>query len=73
MHCVGSDLFQQCLDIQHYSQTCVKLSFKGLVNLQKTFLKLLLIKKLGMRETECRKPRQKFQNSFQVMKVSKFN
>ena len=47
---------------------------KGLVNLQKkTFLKLLLIEKPVMREIECRKPHQKIQNSYKVMKVSKFN
>ena len=45
---------------------------KGLVNLQKK-IKLLLIEKLVMRETECRKAHQTTQNSCQVMKVSKFN
>ena len=44
---------------------------KGLVNLQKLF-KLLLIEKSVMRETESQKPHQKNQNSYQVMKVSKF-
>ena len=32
---------------------------KGLVNLQKTFFKLLLIEKPVMRETECQKPHKK--------------
>ena len=40
---------------------------------KKTFLKLLLIEKQEMRETECWKPHQKNQNSYQIMKVSKFN
>ena len=44
-------------------------TFKGLVNLQKTFFKFLLIEKPVMRETECRKPHQKIQNSYKVMKV----
>ena len=48
------------------------MKLKGLVNIQKTFLKLLLIEKPVMRETECRKPHQKIQNSYKVMKVSKF-
>ena len=48
-------------------------SFKGLVNLQKTFYKLLLIEKPVMRETECRKLHQKIPNHDQVMKVAKFN
>ena len=47
--------------------------FKGLVKLQKMFFKLLLIEKPVMRETECLNPHQKIQNSYQVMKVSKFN
>ena len=38
----------------------VILHVKGLVNLQKDFFKLLLIEKPVMRETECRKPHQKF-------------
>ena len=46
---------------------------KGLVNLKKAFFKLLFIEKPVMRETECRKPHKKIQNSYQVMKVSKFN
>ena len=46
---------------------------KDLVNLKKNFFKLLLIEKPVMRETECRKPHQTIQNSYQVMKVSKFN
>ena len=45
------------------------LYFKGLVNLQKTFFKLLLIEKPVMRKTEWRKPLQKIQNSYRVMKV----
>ena len=36
-------------------------AIEGLVNLQKLFLKLLLIKKPIMRETECLKPHQKIQ------------
>ena len=40
---------------------------------KKTFFELLLVEKPVMRETECRKLHQKFQNSYQVMKVSKFN
>ena len=47
--------------------------FKGPVNLQKTFFKLLLIEKPVMREIECRKPHKKNQNSYKVMAVSKFN
>ena len=39
----------------------------------KNFFKLLLIEKPVMRETECLKPYQKIQNSYKVMKVSKFN
>ena len=46
---------------------------KVLWTFKKTFFKLLLIEKPVMRETECRKPHQKILNSYQVMKVSKFN
>ena len=48
-------------------------SLKGLVNPQKTFFKLLLIEKPVMGETECQKPHQNIPNTYQVMKVSKFN
>ena len=56
--------------------TLIKTNFttiKGLVNLQKNLFKLVLIEKPVMRETECRKPHKKIQNSYKVMKVSKFN
>ena len=43
------------------------------MNLQKTFFKLILTENPVMRETECRKPHQKIQYCYQVMKASKFN
>ena len=61
------------MPLPQYRRKTHHLVLKGLVNLQKTFLKLILIEKPVMRETECRKPHQKILNSYQVMKVSKFN
>ena len=37
------------------------------------FFKLIEVEKPAMRETECQNPHKKNQNSYQVMKVSKFN
>ena len=60
-------------NLQKYLKCTGKHSVKGLVNLQKTFFTLILIEKPVMRETEWQKPHQKIQNSYRVMKVSKFN
>ena len=50
-----------------------RIDLKVLCTFKKTFFKLPLIEKPVKRETECRKPHPKIQNSYQVMKVSKSN
>ena len=61
---ISIKLFNSLIVLMEVFKTNVVVVFlqtvKGLVNLQKTFCKLLLIEKPVMRETECRKPHQKF-------------
>ena len=81
--------FEQALAVKQVSQNiistiCIDRNFRSffgagfwqlkvLWTFKKTFFKLLLIEKPVMRETECRKTHQKIRNSYQVMKVSKFD
>ena len=67
---VSADIIFESLTLQ---SDFIILDLKGLVKLQKNFFQLILIEKPVMRETKCQKPHQKIQNSYQVMKVSKFN